>query len=425
MSRYRYSAVIILTLFLSSCSNFLTWHLDRGIHAASNTDSQELLTREPLASDSKNNAPTNINLQIDIIYNKQINSGISGNSGYLHMKKINNILYVVDTEGMLSGVDSNNGKILWSVDTNTEISSGLSIINNSICLGSANAELLCYKLDSVESNKYTPLISSLSNLTSFSEYNPDVKIQLLTELASPIQSINNLLLLKLDNDDLYLIDPDNNDVIWKSESQNIPLRSKGASSPMIIDNNIIIARDNGSVASYNAVDGTLKWFTIISSRSGRNDLESQRDAEMDPIVSDKMLFYGHYQGELNALDISTGDIIWASPFSFINDVIINENSLYGSTSDNLIVSIDKASGFINWKVSVDDSILTEPFLIKDLLLVFSTTGKLYVYDKNEGNKIFEDNLDFDLHPQTSFILDKDKVYFFTADGDIVHLKITI
>jgi outer membrane protein assembly factor BamB len=425
MSNYKYSAAIILTLFLSSCSNFLTWHLDRGIHVANDTDSQELHKTEPISADSKDNVISNINLKIDIIYNKSINSGISGNSGYLHMKKIDNILYVVDTKGMLSGVDSSNGRILWSVDTNTEISSGLSIINDSICLGSANAELICYKLDSAKSKKYIPLISSLSNLASFTKYSPDVKIQLLTELASPIQSFNNLLLLKLDNDDLYLIDPDNNDVIWKSESQNISLRTKGASSPIIIDNTIIIARDNGSVSSYNAIDGTLKWFTIISSRSGRNDLESQRDAEMDPIVNGRILFYGHYQGELNALDLSTGNIIWASPFSFINDVIINENSVYGSTSDNLIVSVDKASGFINWKDSVDDSMLTEPFLIKDLLFVFSTEGNLHVYDKNEGNKIYEDNLDFDLHPQTSFILDKDKVYFFTKDGDIVHIKITI
>ena len=425
MSDYKYSAAIILTLFLSSCSNFLTWHLDRGIHVANDPDSQELHKTETISADSKDNVISNINLKIDIIYNKSINSGISGNSGYLHMKKIDNILYVVDTKGMLSGVDSSNGRILWSVDTNTEISSGLSIINDSICLGSANAELICYKLDSAKSKKYIPLISSLSNLASFTKYSPDVKIQLLTELASPIQSFNNLLLLKLDNDDLYLIDPDNNDVIWKSESQNISLRTKGASSPIIIDNNIIIARDNGSVSSYNAIDGTLKWFTIISSRSGRNDLESQRDAEMDPIVNGRILFYGHYQGELNALDLSTGNIIWASPFSFINDVIINENSVYGSTSDNLIVSVDKASGFINWKDSVDDSMLTEPFLIKDLLFVFSTEGNLHVYDKNEGNKIYEDNLDFDLHPQTSFILDKDKVYFFTKDGDIVHIKITI
>ena len=52
-----------------------------------------------------------------------------------------------------------------------------------------------------------PLITSMKNLTTFSKSSPDVEIDLLTELASPILSINNLFLLKLDNDDLYLIDP--------------------------------------------------------------------------------------------------------------------------------------------------------------------------------------------------------------------------
>ncbi len=422
MNIIRYLTFLASTLILSSCSNFLTWHLDRGIHIANN----DINNASDITSLNKEiKTTTSINLNIDIIYNKSINSGIQGNSGYLHMQKEDGVLYVVDTEGNLTGIDSDNGTILWNVDTKTEISSGLSIVNNSICLGSAKAELLCYNLDSVTKNKYTPLLTSLSNLSSFSEYNSDVNIQLLTELASPVQSINNLFLLKLDNDDLYLIDPDDNKLIWKSESQNISLRTKGASSPLIIDNSIIVARDNGSVSSYNMVDGTLEWFTIISSRSGRNDLESQRDAEMDPVVSDRTLYYGHYQGELNALDISTGDIIWASPFSFINNIAISENSIYGSTSDNFIVSIDKASGFINWKDNIDASILTEPFIIGNLLFVFTIEGRLYVYDKNEGHKVHKDDFNLELHPQTNFIIDKDKVYFYTQDGDIVHIKITI
>lgn len=422
MNIIRYLTFLASTLILSSCSNFLTWHLDRGIHIANN----DINNASDITSFNKEiKTTTSINLNIDIIYNKSINSGIQGNSGYLHMQKEDGVLYVVDTEGNLTGIDSDNGTILWNVDTKTEISSGLSIVNNSICLGSAKAELLCYNLDSVTKNKYTPLLTSLSNLSSFSEYNSDVNIQLLTELASPVQAINNLFLLKLDNDDLYLIDPDDNKLIWKSESQNISLRTKGASSPLIIDNSIIVARDNGSVSSYNMVDGTLEWFTIISSRSGRNDLESQRDAEMDPVVSDRTLYYGHYQGELNALDISTGDIIWASPFSFVNNIAISENSIYGSTSDNFIVSIDKASGFINWKDNIDASILTEPFIIGNLLFVFTIEGRLYVYDKNEGHKVYKDDFNFELHPQTNFIIDKDKVYFYTQDGDIVHIKITI
>jgi outer membrane protein assembly factor BamB len=424
MNKSRYFFIVITTLFLTSCSNFLTWHLDRGIHKGKNIKDQESYSNVPSDNTKENISPAN-NLKIDMIYKKSISSGLNGNSGYLHIQKLNNILYIADTEGKLSGVDSINGEILWYITTNTEISSGLSIVNDSICLGSANAELLCYNIDSASSNKHTPVVSYLSDLITFSEYNPDIKLQLLTELASPVIPVNNLLLLKLDNDDLYLIDPVNNNLIWKSESQNIPLRTKGASSPLIIDNSIFIARDNGSVSSYNVVNGTLNWFTIISSRSGRNDLESQRDAEMDIIVSGETLYYGHFQGELNALNIKTGDIIWASPFSFINNLSINENSLYGSTSDSQIVSIDKASGFINWKDSLENSTLTEPFIIDQLLYVFNTTGNLNVYDKDKGDKIFEKNFDLELHPQTNFIIDKDKVYFHTKDGDIVHLKITI
>ena len=92
-----------------------------------------------------------------------------------------------------------------------------------------NAELLCYKIDSLSSHNHLPLITSIKNSTTYSEYDADISIDLITELASPISKINNLLLLKLDNDDLYLLDPKSKEVIWKSESQNIPLRSKGSS----------------------------------------------------------------------------------------------------------------------------------------------------------------------------------------------------
>ena len=54
--------------------------------------------------------------------------------------------------------------------------------------------------------------------------------------------------------------------------------------PLVQNNTVYIARDNGSLSAYDQTNGTLKWLTIISSRSGRNDLESQRDAEMNILV---------------------------------------------------------------------------------------------------------------------------------------------
>jgi outer membrane protein assembly factor BamB len=418
MILYRHFTVIFL-LLISSCSNLLTWHLDKGIHRQANLEVNE--------SSNKiidNNVSSKIDITVTPIWSKSVNSGIKGNSAYLHIKEINNILYTIDTNGLLSAIDLNSGNIKWSVPTNREISSGLSIVNDSICLGTASAKLICHEIDSLASNKHTPLITSLVNFTKYSEYPADVEVDLITELAAPIISINNLFLLKLDNDDLYLIDPNDSNVIWKSESQNIPLRTKGASKPLYLNNTVFIARDNGSISSYSATDGTLNWFTIISSRSGRNDLESQRDAEMQISIDNEKLYYGHFQGELTALDRNTGNIIWTSPFSFINDIIINDNSIYGSTSDKELVSIDQASGFLNWRSKISSEQFTQPFIIEDLVMAFTTQGTLVAF-KKDGTNIYEEKFDLDLHPQTKFILDGNKLYFQTLDGDIVHFVITI
>ncbi len=412
--------IILFLLLISSCSNLLTWHLDKGIHRQAKIDTNQSSSQQVI----DNEIISKIDISATLIWSKSINSGLEGNSAYLHSNKTNDTIYTVDTDGLLSAIDLTSGDINWNIPTNREISSGLSFINNSICLGTARAKLICHNVDLLASNRHTPIISSLSNLTTFSEYPADIELDLITELAAPVVAINNLFLLKLDNDDLYLINPANGEFIWKSESQNIPLRTKGSSKPLYIDNTVFIARDNGSVSSYNAIDGSLNWFTIISSRSGRNDLESQRDAEMQITIDNQKLYYGHFQGELNALDINTGNIVWTSPFSFINDIVINDNSIYGTTSDNLLVSIDQSSGFLNWKSKNSNEKLTQPFIIDDVVMAFTTNGTLVAFNKN-GNLAYEKKFELAIHSQTQFIQDGNKLYFQTVDGDIVHFIINL
>ena len=93
---------------------------------------------------------------------------------------------------------------------------------------------------------------------------------------------------------------------------------------------------------------------------------------MEIIIDNDKLYYGHFQGELNALDISTGNIVWTSPFSFINNITINNNAIYGTTSDNMIVSIDQASGFLNWKSKTSSEQLTQPFIVSNVIMAFTT-----------------------------------------------------
>ncbi len=409
---------IVCFLTISSCSNLLTWHLDMGIHK-DNNQSIEISSNPKVEKKIQKS-----NIKTRIIWDTSVNSGIKGNSGYLHPTVVDDIMYTIDTDGLISAVSLIDGDILWNAPTDIRITSGLSVVNDKVCVGTTNAKLLCYEIDKLSSNKHIPLISNMSDIISFSDYKADIEIDLVTESASPILAINNLFLIKLDNDDLYLIDPVSKKIIWKSTSQIISLRTKGSSMPLIKDGRVYIARDNGSISSHNISDGVLNWFTIISSRSGRNDLESQRDAEMSIIIDNEQIYYSHFQGELNSLDLATGQVIWSSPFSFTNDMFIKNNSIYGTTTDNILVSIDQASGFLNWKSQKSDEQFTQPFNIKDVIMAFTTEGTLVGFTK-DGTLIYEKKFDFDLHPQTKFIVKRNKLYFQTRDGDIVHILITI
>ena len=60
--------------------------------------------------------------------------------------KNNNTIYTVDTDGLLSAIDLTNGNVKWAIPTNREISSGLSVLNDSICLGTARAKLICHNI---------------------------------------------------------------------------------------------------------------------------------------------------------------------------------------------------------------------------------------------------------------------------------------
>ena len=116
--------IIVFLLLISSCSNLLTWHLDKGIHKRAKIDvnqsSKQIADNEVIAK---------VDISANLVWSKSINSGLEGNRSYLYPEKKNNIIYTVDTDGLLSAIDSTNGNINWSILTNRKISSGLSVID--------------------------------------------------------------------------------------------------------------------------------------------------------------------------------------------------------------------------------------------------------------------------------------------------------
>ena len=82
MTKYIFN-IILLSMILSSCSNFLTWHLDKGIHK--NTSQKSNSTVE------SDNIKEKYNVLSSEVWSTSTNSGIHGNTGYLKTHKKNKI----------------------------------------------------------------------------------------------------------------------------------------------------------------------------------------------------------------------------------------------------------------------------------------------------------------------------------------------
>ena len=168
---------------------------------------------------------------------------------------------------------------------------------------------------------------------------------------------------------LHELNINNSEIEWNYKGKNVPLSIKGSGAIAQYSDNIYIPRDDGNIISLKNDTGKLNWLTTISPRSGRNELDSLRDIEMTPIISDGSLFVGSYQGNLVSIDIFTGDIFWTKSMSVLSNLSVDDKNVYVSDNSSNVYAIDKYSGRNIWKTSMNGSVNSTQQFLYDLSLI--------------------------------------------------------
>ena len=85
--------IVVFLFVITSCSNLLTWHLDKGIHKQAKIDANQ----SPSVQVDDNEVIVKVDISANIVWSKSINSGLEGNSGYLYPVKNNKTIYGTTT----------------------------------------------------------------------------------------------------------------------------------------------------------------------------------------------------------------------------------------------------------------------------------------------------------------------------------------
>ena len=336
----------------------------------------------------------------------------------------NNIIYTVDNSGLVSAIDIKMMDKIWSADLNIDVTSGLCYHRGYLFFGSYDGKLYGYNVENIEKN--SGLLSKLDILDKLNDVDiqPDLLVQLKSEISSPAVGVGNIIYVKLGDGDTAAIDLDNSKLKWIHKGRNIPLSIKGTAAVATDYDNIFVARDDGNLISLTSDTGKLNWLTLISPRSGRNDLESLRDVEMIPLLDNSVLFVGSYQGNLVAIDSLSGNTIWKTPMSVHSNVNVDSSNLYVSSKLGVVYAVDRYDGSIKWKTSLDKTILyTEPHIINNKIVTFSTLGDIAILNKETGKLIHYENIIDPVDFQSDIYLIDKVLYILTKNGRLNAINI--
>ena len=200
-------------------------------------------------------------------------------------------------------------------------------------------------------------------------------------------------------------------------------------------NKIFVIDYKNTLRCYNISDGNECWnlktedsFTISNSKFSLI------------VINDKVIFSNSI-GDITAVDIETGVIIWQLPtqsssiinetYNFkISELVSDGNSIIFSNNKNEFHSIDVKTGTINWINEINSNIT--PIITENLIFTVSNEGYLIVIEKNNGNIIRVTDLfkNYKLKKRKNinpvgFVIGNTNLYLTNSDGKMIVVDLSL
>ncbi len=310
-------------------------------------------------------------------------------------------LYVADAEGTVFAMNAATGNVLWQRETGLPFSGGPEVDGRYIVLGSGNGDLVALNIQDG-----TPLWNA----------RVDSEVLSVPRIAGSSVVVHTL------HDSVYAFDLTSGDQRWKYIFPAPILTLRGSSSPAITGDSAIVGISGGKLLNLELETGVPLWETTVTPPHGRSELERIADLDADPVIVDGIVYVATYNGDLAAVDLSTGAVLWRRELSAHAGITAESGMLYVTDSDDVVWAASPQDGTGTWKQeALKYRRLTAPAVLGNLVVVGDLDGYLHWLDRRDGRIVASDRVaggPITARPQVS----GGKLYVYGDDGTVAALS---
>ena len=313
-------------------------------------------------------------------------------------------IFITDTNRKVTALNAANGRNTWSSNLNlggglfnrgdkVTITSGPGYGDNTVYVGTSDGHVVA--LDAATGEQQW--VSKLSSV-----------------IMSPPQKSGDVVIVKTLDAKLFGLSASNGRRLWSYEET--------ASAPIITQGIVLIGFDGGSLSALELSSGRLMWEVKVAIPRGRTELERLVDIDANPIVVGSIVYAITFQGELAAIAIDSGRVLWNREISSHTGFSVDGDYLYVTDDKSIIWSFDRFNGGSVWK---QDSLLnrqvTGPAVLGNYLVVGDFEGYVHWLDKNTGAFVARQRIARDRIIATP-VTSGETVYVFASNGELAALR---
>ena len=281
-------------------------------------------------------------------------------------------LYVANVGGGVAAVDGRDASVLWVTKTGEWLTGGPAADAEMVLVGTMKAELIALRAEDGEELWRNSICSEM--------------------LSVPV-IVGDKILLQCIDGFVMALDRSDGSRIWSYRRQPPTLTLRGTSSPLVVDERVIVGFADGVLVSLGLETGKLEWEATIAVPRGRNDLERMVDIDGLLRYADGVVYVSSYQGRVAAVSIENGRFLWTREMSSYSGVEMGASQLFISDDEGRIWALDRRTGGTLWRQDqFAGHIISAPAVMGVVVAVADELGDIHWLDARDGHVLAAQNI---------------------------------